>query len=152
MQYAVELDLLPANPLDNLHWDSQQSSDRVDRRLLPNRQAVARLLAAIGESNPSLETYFACLYYAAMRPAEARHLSTDNLISLPEHGSGELLLDGSTQQTGRRWTDDGEVRQERTLKHRAENTTRRVPAPPALVQALRSHVERFGPGLTVTSS
>jgi integrase len=146
LQYAVELELLPANPLDNLHWDSPQSSDRVDPRLLPNRQTVARLLAAIGEFNPSLEAYFACLYYAAMRPAEARHLSTDNLISLPEQGWGELLLDGSTQQAGRRWTDDGEVRQERALKHRAENTTRRVPAPPALVQALRSHVERFGPG------
>lgn len=146
LQYAVELDLIPANPLDNLQWDPPQSSDRVDPRLLPNRQTVARLLAAIREINPSLDAHFACLYYAAMRPAEARHVNADNLISLPEEGWGELLLDGSTQQAGKRWTDDGEVREERTLKHRAENTTRRVPAPPALVRALRSHMERFGPG------
>src|SRR3954452_13472273 len=111
--------MMPKKISTMLSQEQLQSSDRVDPRLLPNRQTVARMLTAIREISPSLEAYFACLYYAAMRPAEARHLNADNLISLPEEGWGELLLDGSTQQAGKRWTDDGEVREERTLKHRA---------------------------------
>ncbi|MFG1621188.1 tyrosine-type recombinase/integrase [Kribbella sp. NPDC049227] len=146
VQYAVQLGQLPANPLDTVQWESPRSTDRVDPRLLPNRRTVKRLLAEIREFCPWLEAYYACLYYAMMRPAEARHLNLDNLIDLPEEGWGELLLDGSTQQAGERWTDDGSVRQERSLKHRPDNTTRRVPADPNLVRVLRRHVELFGAG------
>ncbi|MFC6158915.1 tyrosine-type recombinase/integrase [Kribbella jiaozuonensis] len=146
IQYAVPLGLLPANPLDTIQWESPRSSVRIDPRQLPNRSTVKRLLAEIRDFCPWLEAYFACLYYAMMRPAEARHLSLDNLIDLPDEGWGELLLDGSTQQTGARWSDDGSVRQERSLKHRPDNTTRRVPADPELVQVLRRHVELFGAG------
>ncbi|MFK4091112.1 tyrosine-type recombinase/integrase [Kribbella sp. NPDC020789] len=146
LRYAVEMEVLPSNPMENLQWKSPQSSVRIDPRLLPNRRTVDLLLAAIEEFCPWLVAFFGCMYFALMRPAEARHLNLDNLAHLPEEGWGELLLDGSTQQSGERWTDDGEVRQERPLKHRPVSTTRRVPIPPALVQLLRSHLERFGTG------
>jgi len=44
---------------------------------------------------------------------------------------------------GKRWTDSGQVHDDRGLKHRAEDEPRGAPIPPALVKILREHVERF---------
>ena len=44
----------------------------------------------------------------------------------------------------RRWTDSNSAHDERGLKHRAADETRRVPIPPELVVILRAHVETFG--------
>jgi integrase len=49
-------------------------------------------------------------------------------------------LTGSTQHVGQDWGDDGAVREDRELK----TATRDVPAPPALVRALRWHIAAFG--------
>jgi integrase len=45
---------------------------------------------------------------------------------------------------GRAWTDEGTARQERGLKHRADNETRTIPIPPLLVRRLRAHIKRYG--------
>ncbi|MGD0702511.1 MAG: hypothetical protein ABSA02_21845 [Trebonia sp.] len=45
---------------------------------------------------------------------------------------------------GGAWTDEGTARQERGLKHRADNETRTIPIPPVLVRLLRAHIKRFG--------
>ncbi len=42
------------------------------------------------------------------------------------------------------WTDEGTARQERGLKHRADNETRTIPIPPELVRLLRAHIKRYG--------
>src|SRR5262249_62109234 len=42
------------------------------------------------------------------------------------------------------WTDEGTARQERGLKHRADNETRTIPIPPVLVRRLRAHIKRYG--------
>jgi len=60
--------------------------------------------------------------------------------------NGEILLTGSYQPTRSEWTDDGVAGEERGLKHRARASTRRVPAAPPLVAALREHLDTFGPG------
>ena len=58
------------------------------------------------------------MYYTALRPEEAIDLRREeNLISLPEHGWGELRLTHSQPRSGTRWTDSGEVRERRELKH-----------------------------------
>jgi hypothetical protein len=44
---------------------------------------------------------------------------------------------------GTAWTNDGTARQERGLKHRADNETRTIPIPPELVQLLRAHIKNF---------
>jgi hypothetical protein len=64
-----------------------------------NPTQARQLLAAVREIYPSLEAYYGCMYYAALRPAEVRHL-TEAHLKLPDDGWGELLLVGSTQQTG----------------------------------------------------
>ena len=92
---------------------------------------------------PRLVAMFALMYYAAMRPSEALDFREENIASLPSQGWGELLLGNSSPRTGTAWTDSGRSRERRSLKHRAANDTRPVPAHPELVEILRCHLEHF---------
>lgn len=111
---------------------------------------------------------FASMYYAALRPAEAVALRADNCqlparcnacgadltTTLTPHTScdpgsvtcdwGLLILDTSTPQTTRDYTDTGHTHDQRGLKHRPTTDTRDVPIPPVLVHMLRHHITRFG--------
>jgi hypothetical protein len=87
------------------------------------------------------------MYYAALRPEEAIDLRREeSLVSLSEHGWGELRLTHSQPRSGTRWTDSGRSRERRELKHRATGETRVVPVHPELVTLLRDHLELFGHG------
>ncbi|MEV4400236.1 hypothetical protein [Nonomuraea sp. NPDC049607] len=101
--------------------------------------------------------FFAIIYYAGLRPEEVVKLAEDNvtlpdLVGNPETGEleepaddwGELHFAGAAPFAGREWTDDGSLREERALKHRAEGETRTVPCPPALTRILRAHLAEFG--------
>ena len=67
-------------------------------------------------------------------------------LHLPKAGWGRIVLSASASasRAGRAWTDEGTARQERGLKHRADNETRTIPIPPVLVGLLRAHIKRFG--------
>ena len=133
------------HPMDRIHSPRAQHTDVVDRRVVVNPQQAASLLQAVRTIHPSLEAYFACLYYAGLRPAEARHLRESNL-RLPETGWGSLHLEGSTPTAGGEWTDSGKSDEDRQLKHRTRKDTREVPASPELVAILRRHLARFPSG------
>jgi hypothetical protein len=45
-------------------------------------------------------------------------------LYLPKKGWGRIVLAASASRAGTAWTDDGTARQERGLKHRADNETR----------------------------
>ncbi|MFI5730332.1 tyrosine-type recombinase/integrase [Kribbella sp. NPDC051587] len=147
LEYAVELQLFEANPIDKVAYTKPEASDIVDRRVVANPQQARSLLEAVREIHPALEAFFGCLYYAGLRPSEAIHLS-DTDCKLPDAGWGELLLTGSTQRAGAEWTDSGEASEDRSLKHRPDKATRLVPACPELVELLRRHMAEFrcGPG------
>jgi integrase len=72
-----------------------------------------------------LKAFFACLYYAALRPSEAVMLREADLHP-PKSGWGRIVLSVSASRAGRAWTDEGTARQERGLKHRADNETRTI--------------------------
>src|ERR1035437_2028713 len=133
LQYAVELELLPNNPLKQLKLRRPIIAEAVDRRVVVNRPQTRALLTAVRGTYPALEAYFACLYFAALRPAEARHLRVKDCL-LPESGWGELVLLGSTPNAGGAWTDSGHANEDRQLKHRGVSDTRPVPASPELVE------------------
>ena len=97
----------------------------------------------LGQRGEHLETFFACLYYAALRPSEGVMLREADL-HLPRTGWGRIVLSASASRAGRAWTDEGTARQERGLKHRADNETRTIPIPPVLVRRFRAHIKRFG--------
>jgi integrase len=90
-------------------------------------------------SGRAVEAFYACLYYAAMRPSEAVMLREADLY-LPSKGWGTIVLAASASRAGMAWTDHGTSRQERGLKHRAASETRTIPIPPELVRLLRAHM------------
>src|SRR5215469_8094053 len=92
------------------------------------------------------DPFFGCMYYAALRPEEAVELRPENLTSLPDHGWGELILNGSEPRSGTWWADTGSARQRRELKHRPCGETRPVPVHPELVWLLSQHLKTYSPG------
>jgi integrase len=144
--YAVEQGHLAANPVDRIQWTTPAVAASVDRRVVVSPAQARSLLAAVralSGRGQHLEAFFACLYYAALRPSEAVMLREADL-HLPKKGWGRIDLAASASRAGTAWTDDGTARQERGLKHRADNETRAIPIPPDLVRLLRAHVKRHG--------
>jgi len=142
LEYAVELELLPSNQLKQLKLPRPIIAQAVDRRVVVNPAQARTLLSAVRSAYPALEAYFACLYYAGLRPAEARHLRVKDCV-LPKSGWGQLILVGSTPDSNGAWTDSGQANEDRQLKHRGVSDTRPVPASPELVEILRQHIATF---------
>jgi integrase len=143
--YAVERGDLDSNPLQRVKSRRRPHTDALDARVVVSPTQARMLLSAIEEVAPALQAFFACLYFAGLRPSEAANLRRMNL-KLPAAGWGEIVLLSSFQPTRSEWTDDGRTGEERSLKHRAAKATRRVPAHPELVLALHQHLSTFGVG------
>src|SRR5262249_47003348 len=71
LNYAVELDILPANPIGKVTWKAPEVAEEIDRRVVASPRQVRQLLAAVTSIRPDLAAFFGCLYYATMRPGEA---------------------------------------------------------------------------------
>jgi integrase len=147
LNFAVEMGYLSHNPMRDLNTTRRAPTEQVDPRVVVNPDQARRLLAAVRDIEPTLHAFFALLYYAGLRPAEARNLRDSNL-SLPESGWGNALLHRGYQESGTAWTDDGSRGEERGLKHRAESETRPVPVHPDLVEILRHHLNTYGTGVS----
>ncbi len=141
--YAAELGLLEANPLDRITWRSPRLSCLADPRSAATPAAVQAILAEVTRIRPELTAFFGCLYYAALRPAEAVALRASS-CTLPARGWGQLTLTGSLPRSARAWTGNGTPREPRGLKHRPEDAIRTVPIPPQLARLLRRHLRAFG--------
>jgi integrase len=134
LQYAVELEELDSNPIDRVRWKPVKVAESVDPRVVINPQQAAELLAAvtyIGSRGGGrrLMALYACMYYGALRPAEAVALRKAD-CHLPEQGWGKLTLSGSRPEVNTRWTDSGSAHEQRQLKHRARQDLRVVPPKP----------------------
>lgn len=146
LRSAVEKELLPANPLHRVHWEVPKAVEELDERSVATPAQARALLAAVREQGPRgahLEAFFACMYYAALRPEEVSMLGIEE-CTLPKSGWGHLSLSQARPQVGSGWTDDRTPYEVRGLKHRADRTVRRVPIPRALVDLLSHHIETFG--------
>ena len=115
------------------------------RGVVSPAQARKLLTAVRGLSGRGqhLEAFYACLYYAALRPSVAVMLRESDL-HLPTRGWGRIVLAASACRAGTAWTDHGTARQERGLKRRAAHETRTVLIPPEPVKLLRAHIRRYG--------
>ncbi len=153
---------MEANPIRVLKWTAPKTSSAVDRRSVVNARQARALLAAVRAQEPSgprLVAFFGVMYHAGLRPEEAIGLREDNLRLPPRtwnkeaqewenspgsDGWGELEFQNAAPDAGRAWTDDGDHRERRQLKHRADGDSRTVPVHLELVALLREHLERFG--------
>src|SRR5207245_778205 len=122
-------------PAQTVRWTRPRTLKTVDPPAVVNGDQARRFLAAVaaqGTRGERMVAFFGCMYYAALRPEEAVDVRRDNLVSLPDHGWGEMVLTNSEPRSGSNWTDNGAVRQRRELKHRAPGETRSVPIHPEL--------------------
>ena len=144
---------MPSDPLARLSWKPPKASEAVDRRVAVNPRQTRELLTAVtyvGQQRcgpyargQRLMAFYACMCFAALRPAEVVGLRRQD-CHLPATGWGRLTLEKSRPEVNRRWTDTDPAHDERGLKHRATDETRRVPIPPELVGILRTHIDTFG--------
>ncbi|MCH0560017.1 site-specific integrase [Streptomyces sp. MUM 16J] len=151
LEYAVELELLPSNPLSRVRRKrGKRALQEVDRRVVVNPRQARELLTALTyvgcyerASGRRLRAFFGCLYYAAMRPGEVLGLRRSD-CTLPPSGWGRIELAETRPTAGKAWTDSGEAHDRRGLKQRAHGEVRIVPIPPPLVRLLREHLAEFG--------
>lgn len=54
LNYAVELDILPANPIGNVTWKASQVAEEIDRRVVASPAQVRQPLAAVASIRPDL--------------------------------------------------------------------------------------------------
>lgn len=143
LEYAVELRVIEVNPLDRVKWKAPKMTDAVDRRSVVNPTQARALLKAVATRDDRLTVFFALMYFAALRPAEAADLRLTD-CELPEKGWGTLYLARSIPNSGAAWTDSGRPQESRSLKHRAKEEIRPVPACPELVAYIHRHVQNHG--------
>jgi integrase len=162
LAYAIRKQRLDANPMGKARlpdsWAAPEApEDIVDPRCVGTPALIASMLVAcsyIGRTQGRrFVAFFACMYYAMMRPSEVAALTKDGCY-LPERGWGYLDFADASPAAGRAFTDDGTVHEHRGLKgrnkgrpntaSRGRRPTRRVPIPPELVRLLREHIRRFG--------
>jgi integrase len=147
-EYAVELEEFDRNPIGKVKWTPPKLAEQVDWRVVIGPRQMRECLTAVtyvgvrGRGR-RLRALYACMYYAALRPAEAVALHKDDCV-LPKSGWGKLVLARSLPESGSRWTDDGTTHAKRGLKLRPVTEIRTVPIPPVLVQLLCEHLTEFG--------
>ncbi|KQX36555.1 integrase [Streptomyces sp. Root63] len=136
----------PVNPLTTVKWVAPKAAEELDPESVANPRQVRALLKGVREQGARgvhLEAFFGCLYYAAMRPAEATALRRAQ-CHLPETGWGVLTLRQGAVRAGKGWTNDGRAHEDRHLKARAVKDSRPVPIPPHFVRLLREHIASQG--------
>ncbi|MFJ7968564.1 tyrosine-type recombinase/integrase [Streptomyces sp. NPDC096324] len=150
LEHAVAMGELPENPLQRVRRKHIGSNAVVDRRVLVNAVQARQLLTAVSYVGSwdrcrgrRLVAFYAVLYYAGLRPAEAAGLRLWD-CHLPETGWGTLTLRETRPVSGKQWTDSGERHDRRGLKAREASTDRPVPIPPVLVAILQRHLNEFG--------
>lgn len=150
LEHAVVTGHLSENPLQRARRKCVGSSDLVDRRVLVNAVQARQLLTAVSYVGSwdrcrgrRLVAFYAALYYAGLRPAEAVGLRRDD-CDLPDAGWGTLTLRETRPVSGKQWTDSGERHDRRGLKAREATSDRPVPIPPVLVAILQAHLNEFG--------
>ena len=150
LDYAVGrgLDTNPLPRVAGMVNSPKTTEGVVDPQVVVNRRQAEELLIAVsyhGRIGPSLVAFFACLYFAGLRPAEAVELRVDRSLDLPDHdGWGTLYLRESAPTVGAAWSQSGRRRDPRQLKHRAEEEVRPVPCHPALTGYIHRHIAEIG--------
>ena len=97
--YAVELGLLPANPIEKVRWHPPKATIAISPVTVASPVQVRAILAQAARARPELAAFFGCLYYTALRPEEAVALRRDDLI-LPAHRRGTIIVTTACPRTG----------------------------------------------------
>jgi integrase len=143
LSHAVELGLLPANPIGRVQWHAPRAAVAVNPATVASPAQVQAILAEVSGIRPELTAFFGCLYYPGLRPEEAVALRREDLI-LPVHGRGTIILAAACPRSGTAWTSTGGPHEARGLKLRPNGTIRVIPIPPLLVGIRHRHLRDHG--------
>ncbi|MQA62359.1 MAG: hypothetical protein GEU86_12865 [Actinophytocola sp.] len=157
LNHAVETGVLAENPVPSIKWTAPKPSRAIDSRRVANPVQARTILLSVKDvkrSGPRLYACYAAMYFAALRPEEAIDLREYHL-TLPHPGwneeteewvydSGKIYVEDAAPHAGKAWTDSGQARDQRGLKHREPGEGRHVPCPPELTAILRQHICQFG--------
>ncbi|XVV11766.1 tyrosine-type recombinase/integrase [Actinoplanes sp. CA-131856] len=152
LEYGTEIKALPSNAWPTMKWSPPRTAaGGVDRRRVANPMQLRTLLDGVrrqGRAGPRMVAFYACLYYAALRPEEAAAILVPRNLELPAKNNewGKFVLEAAEPHAGKHWTDSGKNRDLRQLKQRAIGEIREVPCPPPLTAILRAHIDEFGLG------
>ena len=139
--YAAELGLLAANPLDRATWRPPRSSCSQTRSAATPAQVQA-ILAEVTQIRPELTAFFGCLYYAALRPAEAVALRASPAFPLTRLGTADTHSIpppvGACLDWQRHATRTAQPQTPPARRHQDR------PDPPQLARLLRWHLQAFG--------
>jgi integrase len=87
--------VLARNPLDTMRRKPPEVAEKVDRRVVVNPRQAAELLTGLSyvggrdrDRGRRLVAMFACMYYAALRPAEAVNLRKADCVLRSPAGAG----------------------------------------------------------------
>lgn len=154
LEYGTEVKALAENPWKEFKWTPPRSAGSgIDRRRVANPMQIRTIFAAVAEQGrigPRMVAYYACLYFAALRPEEAAGIIVPRNLILPDSDDEwcTFILETAEPHAGKHWTDSGSNRDRRQLKQRAIGETREVAGPPELTALIRQHIRQFklGPG------
>lgn len=144
MTYAMEQELITVNPVKMVKMRQANQTPSSPVKHIADMTIAQKVINEI--SDPSISAFLMTIVYAGLRPSEASALRIED-CELPTNGWGELTLSRSASRTSSAWTDTGETRDYRGLKHRAPGTTRTVPIPPQLVDKLNAAIGKREEGL-----
>ena len=136
--YAVAKDLLPANPVRRVkRQTARKASTAVSKREIGSPELARTIIGAVADSMH--RDFVKTVYLSGARPSEVAALRVTD-CKLPDTGWGVLFLRKSAAEAGKSFTDGGNVRDDRGLKHRSEDEDREVPASPELVALLKARI------------
>lgn len=154
LAFAVDSGWLDTNPISGRRLPMAGGAGAIDPRVVLNPAQARGLLVAVTyvtaerrtdhrDRGRRLYAFFACLYYAGLRPSEALGLRWDDCV-LPPQGWGELRLVRARPDISGQHFRDGDRQEDRPLKHRRAEAVRVVPIPPVLVSLIQDHVTEYG--------
>jgi integrase len=150
VRYAIEQGMLRSDPIANINWRIAKTVKQIDPRVVANPAQARSLLCAVSyvgsyrrARGRRLVGLFAGMYYAGLRPEEAVAVTLPDCV-LPAEGWGRVILHITRPQAGKKWTDTGQLHDERGLKGRPPGDTRPVPLSPGLVAMWRESIHAFG--------
>jgi hypothetical protein len=85
--YAVELGLLPANPMGKVRWHAPGTAVALNPAAVASPAQVRAILAQVMCARTELAAFFGCLYYAVLRPRK-RSRRAGRISSCPRMGAG----------------------------------------------------------------
>jgi integrase len=147
LRAAVRRGLLDQNPMERIEWKPPARTLAVDVSTVPSHAEVLEIVdhvTALTTPGARYGALFATIGIAGMRPSEGIGLSVADL-TLPGSGWGLAVLRGAATSPGSRYTNSGDVVEDKELKQRPVDAVREVPLSPDLVARLVTHLDRFPP-------